>query len=469
MSAGSQTSPWWRAQARRAVFALVLAAVVGSLVQMAAPAIQQTTKEAPTALEKRHLALTEATRADLTPSFEHSVSGPLKKLAPHRTDGVVQPLWPWFAAWWPAEGGEAALRERTAWFRLGLAVGVLVLLGVVCVRNFSFPAAVLTTVLVAWDGFLPTVAPFTGAAFFHLFYLLTWLAVVYALQRNSLWVHGVVGVMAALAYISEDRVLPMLLLFGVVSTLRALWGWLAAHWQTGEGTTLWVRSNHLFGLFLLLFGFLTVAGPRLAESQRQYGQGFFHYVDQVRWLDDAATAQAWMERHPDAASLAGRPPEDRLNATLYRATHAPAAPFVRVLQGLEACGRALLWQGGPALLLLTLLLPAMLFFLSCGLPMACHAGQRLHPETATTALWIFLTTVAWFGVAAWDAPVWGLDHLQAVVAPLGLSLVWGCESIMRRARRRGCGTRFFRVYQGALWLILAVEIYTHLPPAWRSV
>ena len=137
---------------------------------------------------------------------------------------------------------------------------------------------------------------------------------MYGLQRNSLWVYGLIGVFCALAYMSEDRALPLVFVFIFVSTARAFWVWLHMHWAKKESTSLWVWRNHLFGLILLISMAGFIAGPRLAEAQAKFGQGLFSYVDQVRWQDgDRRWNSRAVTEHPDwprqhsAAGLGARP------------------------------------------------------------------------------------------------------------------------------------------------------------------
>ncbi len=470
MSAVHQTPFPWRLLLRWLVFGLFLAGLLTLYVTTARRQMDAAAARPPSPLEQRHLDLTLATQADFHPQFIHSVSGPLKKLVPHRTDGVAQPLWPWVAALLydartvpQAKVDEAAAQSatlrRTAWFRLGLTLSALFLLAITCARNFSLPAAMLVTFAASFHGLLPTAAAFTGAAFFHLFILLTWLACIYALQRNSLWVYGVIGGFGALAYMSEDRALPILLVFVFVSTVRALWGWIVAQCTAREGTSLWVPENHLFGLVLLSVCFFLIAGPRLAYAQTEFGNGLFSYVDQVRWLDDPAQAQDWITRHPDAQAILKTPDIEKLTAPRYQLTHPPEFVFQRFWTGLKKVGTLLAPRGGGVLAVLLVLLLGMAAVTCWALPKAHHAGQRLHPETAGTALWIVSVTAVYGAIAAWDAAVLVPDHLLALVFPLALSLVWGCESVLRRARRRGagCGARLAWFYKGALCLILIID------------
>src|SRR3954471_23943658 len=47
---------------------------------------------------------TEVRAEDLKPDFNSGFTKSFLNFFPHRTDGVVQPLWPWMAAWLVKDG-----------------------------------------------------------------------------------------------------------------------------------------------------------------------------------------------------------------------------------------------------------------------------------------------------------------------------------------------------------------------------
>ncbi|TDU66017.1 hypothetical protein EI77_03753 [Prosthecobacter fusiformis] len=454
MASAPSYLPWLR----RIVFCLFMAAMAWGYVWLSAQNIRHSLDREMTPLENRHLALTLATQRDLRPDFTHSFSEPLKKLAPHRTDGVAQPLWPWVAAWRLDEADLRGSLHDLAWFRVGLTLACLILMGLACLRYFALPAALLVVALTGFHGLLGTVSMYSGATLFHLFFLLTWLACLYALQRNSLWVYGLVGVFGALAYLSVGRIVPLVVVFILVSTLRAIWGWLAAHWCPHEGTTLWVRRNHMFGLLLLATGAGFIAGPRLTVAREQFGEATFHYSDHIRWLDDREAALAWIEAHPDKASLKRIPTLERLTPQHYFQTHTPAQIKQRLFNGMSILTGRLQGRGGEVVTILLVLLVA--FTLACrfSTPKACHAGERLHPETVPTVLFLVTVAVTYGLIAAWDVTIVTANYLHALTGPLTLSLLWGCESVLRRARRRGASWMVAQGYQAVLWLLLAMTL-----------
>lgn len=443
---------------RWALFVLGMAVFVSLYV---GKALNSPRQGALTMEEERHLKLTEQSVVDLKPKFTRSFSEPMKRMMPHRTDGITQPLWPWVAAWMHDGADFSALRKRAHLFQLGLTLGFLVLLGIASARNFTLPAALLIVLIAGLHGFLPSLSWFTGGTLFNLCFLLCWVACMYALQRNSLWVYGLSGAFGALAYLSEDRVLPLLCIFVLITTLRAVWGWLKTHWAHYGGTSQWLWRNHLFGLILFASCFGFIAGSRMVEARAKFGHGFFSYVDQVRWLDDEATAQAWIGKHPNTASLTSLPLEERASPQIYMGTHTQEEARTRLQIGLQKLWQGLAYDGGWHLVTVTFVLIILLIVTWCGTPRACHAGQKLHPETTMTVVFTVAVSLTMIVIAAWDSAVWPSDHLRALLAPLALSLIWASESILRRARRRSSARLITYAYLTLLWSMVSLDLVLH--------
>ncbi len=444
--------------ARLGVFVIAMAAFLYAYAKLAAPRMNEMLTSPLDTIEQSHLKIAQQTAQDLQLDLSKGITKPLKLWLPHRTDGLVQPLWPWMAAWGAGSSEDAqGLLLNARGLQFGMAVGFLLLLGLACLRRFTLPATLLVVALSGLCGFLPALGTFDSTVLFMILLMLTWTACIFALKRNSLWIHGLVGCLAGLAYLADERILFLLGVFLLTSTLRALWGWLLSHWPTEHGTTLWVRSNHLFGLLILTFTFLIFIGPRLAESSSRFGSPFFSYISQTRWLDTAEQAAAWIAQHPDSASLQSRPDADRLPWSGYLETHSSAAIKERLTRGLDAVWRDFFYSGGIWTGALVSIVLGLCVAIVITTPKAGHAAQRLHPETANLLLFEVLALSAYVVVAAWDAEVSGSQRaLQFLQIPLILNLIWACESLLRRAKRRQASPLLLKGYEVALWALVLV-------------
>ncbi len=427
--------------------------------------------------ERLYLDAAVATRHDLTPDFSKSVSQPLNDWLPHRTDGVVRPLWPWLAAWNVAEGqpspateltsaDERVLRAGRRW-QAGMGLGFLLVLGLAAARVFSVPAALVTILTIGFGVLLPSARFFAPDVLFQLLFLLVWVCCIAALQRNSLWLYGLIGFLSALANLTLPTTTTLVLTFVFVSSLRWLWGWVLAHLPKDEGTSLWVWRNHWLGLVLLVACHLITVGPMLAYSKERMGCASPFYW---RWFENAAAMKQWTTTHHTREALLAVPENKRPSYAAYAEAHSPEQIKARVSQGALKMTEAVLqlpWrfdtlphERGLFVISLAGILTVLLLILGFVAPRAAHAGQALHPETAPLAFFSVLACVACTLDFGWDIPVltWGNRHL-ALYPPLVLSLIWASESLVHRARRRKMRLPVFVIYETALWALCIMAFW----------
>jgi hypothetical protein len=423
----------------------------------------------PHAMEQRHLTMAAETKKDLSLDFSRGVSEPLNNWLPHRTDGLVRPLWPWMTAWLMDEHSDAGYSPRFArqvhLLELSLSMSVLGLLGLACARAFSVPAALQTVFLIGFGVFLPSGRFFLPDLLFSVLFLLTWICCIAALKRNSLWLHGMIGFFAALANLAAPTATPLMLVFVCVSTLRWLWGWIMEHFSHDGGTTLWVRRNHWLGLMLLAVCHLIAVGPMMSHAHQKLGDATpFHW----RWFENADEMRVWTAKHHTLDTLRAVPEDQRPSWENYRDSHTTEEIRGRLQNGAAALLKDMLtfdWTAGlcprgsfvAAFMGLLVLLMVIVMFVA---PRAHHAGQALHPETAP----IVLFTVAALAVCmfdfGWDMRVLDFgNRILALYAPLVLSLLWACEAMMQRVRRRQMRLPVFLVYQVVLWLLCGMAAW----------
>jgi hypothetical protein len=421
--------------------------------------------------ERMYLNAAIETRPDLTPDFSKSVSQPLNDWLPHRTDGVVRPLWPWLAAWkvgaaHPRSSGALStedlrvLRSGKRWL-MGMSLGFLLMLGLAAARAFSVPAALLTILTIGFGVFLPSVAEFSPDVLFQLLFLMIWVCCVAALKRNSLWLYGLIGFLSALANLTLPTTTTLVLVFIAVSTLRWLWGWILAHWPHAGGTSLWVWRNHWLGMILLVVCHLITVGPMLSYSKEKLNDAAPFYW---RWFENESAMQQWTAAHRTREALQAMPADERPSYANYVATHPSAALQARLAQGGVKMTEEVLqlpWsfdslphQRGVFVIVLASILFLLLLIIGFVAPRAAHAGQALHPETAPLVFFGVLAFVACTLDFGWDMPVltWGNRHL-ALYPPLVLSLLWASESLVQRARRRNMRLPVFVMYETVLWAL----------------
>lgn len=464
---------FWLNVGRRVVLLVLLAAVLWAYAQALL-------RQLPTsdelrhlhAMEERHLTMAVEAKKDQMLDFSRGVSEPLNNWLPHRTDGLVRPLWPWLAAWLMdgAEGKESApgisqrFAQRVHWLNLSFSLGVLLLLGLACARAFSVPAALLSIFLVGFGVFLPASRHFLPDLLFSVLFLITWMSCIAALKRNSLWLYGIIGFFSALTNLTAPTAMPLVLAFVLVSTLRWAWGWLVSQGTHG-GTTLWVRRNHWLGLMLLAVCHFFTTGPMLAHAHQKFGDAMpFHW----RWFDSAEEMRAWTATHQSRESLRAVPVDQRPSFDNYRSTHTPEEMRDRWQSGAEMLLKKVLpfdWAAGwcprgSFAVALACLLGVLVLILMFVAPRAHHAGQALHPESAPIVLFSVLALTVCTLDFGWDMRVLDFGNRGlALYAPLVLSLIWACEALVQRVRRRQMRLPVFYLYQAMLWLLCAAAAW----------
>jgi hypothetical protein len=487
-------SRWWLRFGRWIVLALFLGCFAVAYVHVGRLLIEQTNHTDEDILssdQKHNIKLALEMRADLKPDFNKGFTKPIKDWFPRRTDGVVNPLWPWIAAWLAEDGhtisGEREVTEqdraifnRGRWFHVGMTLGFVVLLGVACARLYSLPAAMNVVLLVGFGALLPRAAYFQPEPVYFVFVLLTWVACIFALKCNTLWSYGAIGVCSGIAYMAKGSVHPLLVVFIAVSTLRWAWGWLMAHWP-GHSTSLWVRRNHFFGLFILLMAHLLTIGPRLAYSAEHYGRALHSYPEYWMWFDDFKDCYAWMDAHNTKEELLAMTDDTRPSYANYAATHTREQMLDRLISGTKVKLGELFWPGytkesrvqkpwkgvlelrGVYLGVLLLVLLLLVGFVLIAGRKAEHAGERLHPEAASIVLFVLGTFTAYSLAYGWYTPIGRGDRFMlSLYAPMVLSLVWAGESLLKRARRRKSSLWIFITYESAHWLLF-------LALSWRLI
>jgi hypothetical protein len=308
---------------------------------------------------------TQVASQDLHPDFNQGFTKAFLNYFPHRTDGVVQPLWPWIAAWLVKDGHviteadmqagvvrEPAMIEmlvdlfhRGKWFHVFFTVIFIVCVGIAACRIFSLPASLNLMMLGGLGALLPRAVFFQPEPVYFVFFFLTWVACVSALKHNSLWIYGLIGVLGGIAYMAKGSISPLLAVFVAISSLRCAWEIVSAKRRGFRVATgnLWHWRNHLVGLVVLCMMHLLTIGPRLCDSQEKFGSMFHSFPAYWMWFDkfggpdtvnDPTTAYGWMDRHNTREELDAMLPQDTPSPGNYLRTHSRQEVIDRLWNGL---------------------------------------------------------------------------------------------------------------------------------------
>jgi len=250
---------------------------------------------------------------------------------PQYTDGIIDPLWPWLVQGFSDEPPEELLRKGR-WVNLFLCCGLIVLLGVAAARAFSFAGAAAMILMGGFGIILERSTYFTPDALYNLLVLIAWLCGLSLTRQNQLWIYGVFGVLLGLVYLARPPIWPILSAFLIVSLVRTVIDLVQSR-RGIEDRTLWVNSNQLVGLAIMVTAFLLVAGPRLSYAGANFGQPLLSFSHYETWSDSAEEASRLFRRqaNPEAAETISW--RQRPGPVRFIEENGAAALFERAFEG----------------------------------------------------------------------------------------------------------------------------------------
>lgn len=398
---------------------------------------------APDASELQSLQALWDTKPQHEQSWQAATSGWYQARAPHAMWHGISPLWPWLMSFGgpprgeevggptlmelheaglplPAWVGEMDAKSRHAnqWFGMGFLV--LVALGVG--RRWSLLGTINLLLVLGWMVLRPLQARATPETLSMILLLLTVLAAVRLLLKNTAWRHVHFGVVAGLAYLTDVSISPLLAAWLLVTTARFLRGMLD---KSAEGS--WTCRGHFIGSLALAFAFLSVTAPNLHFHHVQDGRAlspvFSHYLNSV----PQSTQELHSQTTQSLLTLVKSEAEDIPLATVQ-----PSRLLILAdLLGLLLVAVAYAARGGSAPL---------------------QKGRSIFPESRTVFYFILLAGLFYAALARPGEVLWQVFGLGALV------LTMSAEALYGWAGRRGVDGGVYRVVFTGLQLVLTVHL-----------
>ena len=447
--------------ARPIVIAILLVLFTGSYFYFARHLINHTNGDRNRSDQQNNINLTRKAADDIKPDFSQHGSQAIWNWFPRRTDGVVNPLWPWLAA----RAGSAELTDeelfvRGKWLNVGCTFGILLIGAVAAASQFSLPATINLLLIAGFGAFLPRAVWFQPEPVYFILFLLAWLACIAALLKNAVWRYALVGVLCGLAYLAKASALPLLAAFIGISTLRCIWSGMRtiARRRHGQSDARWCPQAHLVGAVLCVLAFAMTAGPRLAFAKERFGSGFHSYPSYWMWLDRfEPDAIDFMLEHGTADQLRAMSDDERPSLGNYLKRNEISGFASRLSEGVPATAkdffhpkrakqrksgpdpwRALLPSRGLYLYSLAALLAGLWIWSLLAKPKPAALPQRHQPEAVTVLAFVAGAAVMYLILYGWYRPIGKGDRFMlSLYAPLALSLVWAAESVRERLLVRG--------------------------------
>lgn len=441
--------------------------------------------------QKHNLNQALLARDFMTPRADLGLMENVTRWLPHRTDGVVAPLWPWVAARLTTPGhqyretevsdADRALFVRGKWLNTGIVLAFLWALGFVMARSFRPPAVVAVLLLGGLGALIPRAVYFQPEPLYFILFFLTWICAIKLLHRNDLWLHALLGILGGLAYLAKTSVEPLLLGWFVIAGVRFLMECRGRPDPPEE--RLWSCRNHFLGLLVFAFGWLAVTAPRYMAAGERWGDPRFSYPAAWMWMDDYETCYQWMGQNPDKMALEAVPADQRPSLKHYLATHDTAAVQARLINGTrEKLTRWLnpkpvkrkkdgAFTGWKVLLDRRGLYLGAILLVTAGAALLAwtrrkavdRVGLSLPSGWWAPVLFTAGSVLGYSLLYGWYDPIGRGDRFMlSLYLPMVFCLVWGAEHLMDLALLRRAPPWTAWLYQTSLWLINATV-------AWRII
>lgn len=398
----------------------------------------------PNQMEPQSLRAIWKTKPQHERPWQAATTGWYQARAPNATWYGVAPLWPWLMSFGgppsDSESGGQGLKEATEslapyplnWeggtimrvcqINKWLTLAFLALLAFGVGRQWSLLGTINLLLVLGWMVLRPLQARATPETSSMILLLLTVLAAVRLLLKNTAWRHVHFGVVAGLAYLTDVTIAPLLAAWLVVTTARFLRGLLD---KSPEGS--WTCRGHFIGMLALAFAFLAVTAPNLHFHHVQDGRAlspvFSHYMNSVPQTTQELHSQitqnllTLVKLNTEEISLAAGQPSRLL--------------ILAGLLGLLLIAVAHAARGGSA---------------------SQRKGRAIFPESRTVFYFILLAGLFYAALARPGEILWQVFGLGALV------LTMGAEALHGRAGRRGVDGGVYRIVFTGLQLGLTVHL-----------
>lgn len=390
---------------------------------------------------------------------------------PYYTDGIVHPLWPWLMGGFASEPPDELFMSGK-WLNMLMSCALMVLLGVVAAKAFSFTGSAAIILMGGFGVILERSAFFSPDAIYYLLVVLTWLCGLSLIRQNRLWVYAVFGVFLGLTFLARPPIWPLLTSFLVVSFIRTISEAMRSDDEKAEESS-WVNSNQLVGFAMLVTAFLIITGPRLSFANERFGNPLHSYQNYFVWMENGAEAGSFKAAFSDRESLETLTLLTRPGAIRYLRENGFGSMIERASEGIvqeikaSALGRSswILFYGFFVFLVVAFIHRWVM--------------TRQHDEVwrvrGASARWMLLFVILMSGSTLFYAGIGnrviqGNSITTSLFVPLLLTFIWIAERYRRQLQRSHYATLVNRVYFGLMtvpivWVSVRIVLAVRVPVA----
>lgn len=223
-------------------------------------------------------------------------------------------------------------------FYVGKQVNIylsLILLAVLfVVFRFFLPLhkALNLTLIIAFSSFIFKSAYFTSEILYYFLSFIGFLLLCTMFVKNSKIIGLFTGFILGVAHLTKASILPGLMLFAVIYTLKELFRWFSNRKDLSAISEKEIIRKRMVNLLLLIVAFIGTISPYAIESKKEYGQYLYNDNYIIMWYKSWGDALEARESYDGWHNI---PPEEAPGALKYIRDHTVAHIFQRIQYGLE--------------------------------------------------------------------------------------------------------------------------------------
>jgi hypothetical protein len=203
-----------------------------------------------------------------------------------------------------------------------LSMIILILVGIILQKSFPFLHGFILFLIITFFVFIEKAAYFQSEILFYFLNFCLFLLMINLLIKPSLSLSILTGVVAGLAHLTKASILPGLLIFLFIASVKG--GWIVyKNWksQPKELRLKTVKMNLLI-VPLAALTFLITVFPYIQVSKRVYGSYFYNVNSTFYiWYDSWNEATQGTKAHGDRVGWPDMPPEEIPSFSHYLQTH----------------------------------------------------------------------------------------------------------------------------------------------------
>ena len=353
---------------------------------------------------------------------------------------------------------DEAFFTQGKYVNLVLSLFLLVGLAFIFSRFLSFLSSLNLILIISFLVFVFKAPFFQAELLFYFLSFCLFLLMWRLLQRVSWQLAILTGIVAGLAHLTKASILPGLVLFLVLATVK--WGWVAVRSRHAPGDPVSSRSalSPLLGVLLVGVFFLITVFPYINTSKRIFGQYFYNVNSTFyMWYDSFEEAKHGTGAHGDDYGWPDMPPEEIPSISKYLREHTPEQIARRFVDGaVTVLGNTLPSYGYFKYILIYVCLFCIAILWSW------QRAKQAVISNPILSLFLVFYFASYLLLYAWYTPIApGNRFVLALFIPLMFTISYGLQTLLRSTQIGAGGTSVGALLanNSAILVVVLVDIY----------